>query len=157
FVLNLITVYSFPQGGSITAASMLPIFLVAYLYGPWPGCATGLVFGVLHVVYGKLFYLTFPQFALEYLVAFGVLGVCGFFRKSWAWWLCGIGVACALRFGCHVLAGIVFWAEYAPEGVPVWWYSISYNGAYMAIETAVCIALAFGILKTKALDRLLHR
>ena len=32
-VLSFITLYKMPQGGSITLASMLPMFLFAYAYG----------------------------------------------------------------------------------------------------------------------------
>ena len=36
-VLSFITLYKMPQGGSITLASMLPMFLFAYAYGVGPG------------------------------------------------------------------------------------------------------------------------
>ena len=37
FVLSYIKIYELPNGGSITPASMLPILLFAYIYGPVKG------------------------------------------------------------------------------------------------------------------------
>ena len=42
-VLSLIKVVELPQGGSVTAASMLPIILFAYAYGAGPGLPLGAV------------------------------------------------------------------------------------------------------------------
>ncbi|MCL2433670.1 MAG: energy-coupled thiamine transporter ThiT [Clostridia bacterium] len=155
FVLNMFPLFRMPQGGSVTAASMLPIFLVAWLYGPGLGCAAGALLGLLHVFHGDFYFLNPAQFALDYLLAFAVLGISGLFRKKPSWMLGGIAIACMLRTFCHVLAGVIFFAEYAGD-VPVWWYSIAYNGPYMAIETAVCVLLFLGIIRVKVLDRLLR-
>lgn len=55
-----------------------------------------------------------------------------------------VGVGTLARFGCHVLSGIVFFADYAPEGQPAWLYSLIYNVTFMAPEAAVtCLALVF--------------
>ena len=36
-----------------------------------------------------------------------------------------------LRFLIHFIGGIVFFGSYAPEGQPVWLYSLVYNASYM--------------------------
>ncbi|MBE6626715.1 MAG: energy-coupled thiamine transporter ThiT, partial [Ruminococcaceae bacterium] len=47
---------------------------------------------------------------------------------------------------CHYISGIWLWGEYAPEGQPVWLYSLTYNGTYMAVNiimAAVVIVLLY--------------
>ena len=68
----------------------------------------------------------------------------------------GIGAAAAnlLRFVCSFLSGIFLWGSYAPEGQPVWLYSLTYNGGYMipnAIVAAVCLVLLCALVDPKTL------
>ena len=44
--LYLVKVFTLPQGGSITLASMVPIFLVALRRGPKIGITAGIIFGL---------------------------------------------------------------------------------------------------------------
>ena len=46
-----------------------------------------------------------------------------------------------LRFLCHFATGILIWSSYAPEGQPVWLYSLLYNGGYMLFETIISMIL----------------
>ena len=49
---------------------------------------------------------------LDYIIAFAVLGLAGLFRKKgYSGMLCGIVLACFLRFFVHFLAGIILWAN----------------------------------------------
>jgi len=151
FALSCLKLYSMPMGGSITPASMLPIFILCLLYGPTVGMAAGVALGILQLM--QVAYVVHPfQFLLDYILPFGALGMCGFFRRKpnalgkritppWLW-MTGIGVACLARLTMHVVSGVLFWGMYAPEGTPVLWYSLSYNGGYMLVETALCLALA---------------
>ena len=43
FILSYVKLYEMPQGGSVTLASMLPIFMFAYAYGVGPGLAMRIV------------------------------------------------------------------------------------------------------------------
>ncbi len=55
-----------------------------------------------------------------------------------------------LRLVCHFLSGILIWGSYAPEGTPVWLYSLGYNGTYMLWETiitAVAVAVLIPVLE----------
>lgn len=45
--------------------------------GLYPALFSGLVWGILHFVLGKVVYLSFSQVLLEYIVAFGVMGFAG--------------------------------------------------------------------------------
>jgi len=70
----------------------------------------------------------------------------------------GIGsfAAVFVRLVCHVLSGILIWGSYAPEGTPVWIYSVTYNGSYMlaeAIVSTVVMCLLASVLDFKTLRR----
>ena len=75
-VLSNVKLFSMPAGGSVTAASMLPIMLFAFVYGPVPGLTVGVVHGVLQFLMGGWF-LNVWQMLLEYPIAFAVLGLAG--------------------------------------------------------------------------------
>lgn len=49
----------------------------------------------------------------------------------------GAIVGIGLRFLCHVLSGLWFFAHYAPEGVSPLRYSLSYNAYYMVPEVII--------------------
>ena len=55
FILSYIRLYKMPQGGSITLASMLPIFMFAYAYGVGPGMLVGMAYGVLQFIQDAYF------------------------------------------------------------------------------------------------------
>lgn len=143
-VLSLIKVFSLPQGGSITAASMLPIILFAYIYGAGPGLSLGAIYGVLQFILKPTFY-SLPQMLLDYPIAFGLLGLAGFFSKSSNTYLgltLGSIVSCAGRLLASALSGAIFFAEYAPEGMSPMLYSLGYNAGYMVPECIICAVLA---------------
>ena len=80
FVLSYIRLYKMPQGGSITLASMLPIFLFAYAYGTAPGMFVGLAYGFLQWMQDGFYMLTPVEGVLDYLLAYTLLGLCGLAR-----------------------------------------------------------------------------
>ncbi len=152
FILSCITIYRLPEGGSITPASMLPIFVFAYLYGPVPGIAAGTVFGVLQIVQGA--YIVHPvQFLLDYIFPFAALGLAGLFRKEKQLPL-GILSGAFIRFSIHVVSGVVFFYMYAPPGQNVWIYSILYNGSFMLWDTVICLAVSVIPGFSRAISRL---
>ena len=51
-VLSFIKLLDLPYGGSITIGSMLPMIVIAYRYGIGRGMITGLVYSVIHLIYG---------------------------------------------------------------------------------------------------------
>jgi len=163
-VLSFIVVYRMPQGGSISLFSMVPLLYVAYRYPVRWALLTALAYGLLHMLFS--FYPPPARTALafigvillDYLVAFGVLGLAGLLARPFAGvsgMLVGGSVAIALRLACHFVSGIVIWGAYAPEGQPVALYSLLYNGSYMVGEwvlSMVGIAALVRILpKEKAL------
>lgn len=144
-VLGMLKVYQLPQGGSITAGSMVPVFYVALRWGTRTGVVAGVLVGLVNFLLEPVF-LHPVQFLLDYPVAFGVLGVSGAFRSGP--WL-GVIVGGAGRFVSHFLSGVVFFAQYAPRGMSPWVYSAVYNGSYMLPEVVVSVILT--LLQLKAL------
>ena len=154
----------FLYGGSITIFSMVPLVLVAQMYGvPW-GLLTGVVYGLIQLVMGlkNFSYVTGVEAyamvaAFDYIVAFGVIGLAGVTRKiknrAVAASL-GAVIACILRFFCHFFSGVFVWAK----GMEVWdeapsfigqrmlekdvvpyTYSLIYNGGYMFPELILTV------------------
>ncbi len=138
FVLSYIKI-SLPQGGSVTAASMLPILAYAWAFGPVAGITAGFIYGGLQLMQG-MWILHPAQVALDYLLPFAFLGFAAFSKKNLQ---VGIVIACVARFLSHYVSGLIFWGMYAPQGQPVWIYSLFYNGSYMLIEMIVCLAISF--------------
>ncbi|MBR2717776.1 MAG: energy-coupled thiamine transporter ThiT [Clostridia bacterium] len=146
-VLSLVKVVEMPQGGSVTAASMLPIIIFAYAYGAGPGLTLGAVYGVLQFILKPYFY-SLPQFLLDYPIAFGAIGLAGLFSKSkntYVGLTLGSIAASLGRLIAAVASGVLFFAEYAPEGMSPIAYSLGYNASYMVPECIVCVVLAIAI------------
>jgi len=140
-LLSALKLFTMPQGGSVTPASMLPILLFAWIYGMPAGCAAGLVYGVLQLTLGA--YIIHPmQFLLDYILPFTVLGLAGLFRGQSAKALpAAIWAGGTVRFIIHVLSGVLYFASYAPEGQSPLVYSMLYNGSYMLPELVICTAI----------------
>ncbi len=167
----------FLYGGSITIFSMVPLVLVAQMYGvPW-GLLTGMVYGLIQMVMGlkNFSYVTGLEayamvFFFDYIIAFGVLGFSGITRKiknrAVAASL-GAVIGCFLRFVCHFFSGITVWKAMAWDEAPSfitprlleadlvpYTYSFFYNGGYMfpeliltAIGSAILCTIVFETMK----------
>lgn len=151
------------QGGSITIASMVPVIAVSHLYGYKWGLTSAFAYSLLQMIFGfsvppvQNFTSFFLVIMLDYVIAFSVLGTAGIFFKMSGYKKWGIplggAVATTLRYICHIISGIVIWGIYAPEGQPVWLYSVVYNGGYMIPEiiiTTVVLALLSDFIYKKA-------
>lgn len=130
-VLSFITLFHMPQGGSIKAASMAPLMIFAYRWGGTRGILAGVVYGVLHFLLGFKSSIHYLSIILDYLVAYGVIGVCGYFKDNIAGLVSGSIIAIALRWLASVTSGAVVFASYAPQGQNPWIYSMIYNASYM--------------------------
>lgn len=134
FILSFLKLFSLPNGGTITVASMLPLLLFAFIAGPRAGIIAGLIYGLLQFIQ-EPYFLHPIQFLLDYPLPFAMLGLAGLFRNNI--WL-GSAVGVFGRFVCHFFAGVVFYAEYAGEQ-NVMLYSLIYNGSYLVPDLAICI------------------
>ena len=152
-VLQFITILKLPQGGSVTAGSMVPIILIALFYGPEVGFLTGFLFGIINFVMNPIA-LHPVQVLFDYPLPFMAIGIVGYFKsRNTKGILLGVVLAMLARFACHFISGVVFFGSYAPKGTSVYLYSLLYNGSYMSVETIVtCIII--GILPIKRLSKL---
>ncbi|MCI8539573.1 MAG: proton-coupled thiamine transporter YuaJ [Oscillospiraceae bacterium] len=145
-ILGYLKLWEMPWGGSI-CLSMFPIIFFALRRGLKPGLMAAFVFGVLQFLYDGGFALMWQAIFLDYLFAFTALGLAGLGKGRpggvyWGALLAGVG-----RFLFHYVAGATIWAVYMPEvffGLTMtspWFYSLLYNGFYMAIDTVLCLIL----------------
>lgn len=140
FVLNHITLYRMPQGGSVTAFSMFAIFLVSYLFGPRQGILAGMAYGLLDLVLNP--YVIHPmQIFLDYPLAFGSIGIGGLLRKQKLGIIYGYLFGVLGRYLVVVLSGIIFWGEYAAEGFDAVSWSFFYNMTYTLPEAIATVAI----------------
>lgn len=139
-VLSNIKVFSFPTGGSITLLSMLIICLPGYWFGLGTGILTGIAYGILQMLVDP--YILYPaQLIVDYLLAFGALGLSGFFANSKHGLIKGYLLAVLGRYIFAVLSGWLFFGAYAWEGWGALSYSLVYNGIYIFAEAVVTIII----------------
>ena len=155
-VLSNIKFFTLPNGGSVTALSMLPFVLVSFRHGIKWGLFTGLVNGCLQMLLG--FYApptpTFLYFVgevlLDYILAFMALGLAELFARPFKNRMVGVAVgtfaAGFLRFLCSFLSGVLIWGNLS-DGIGAWTYSLVYNGSYMLPETLLTLIAAVLLYK----------
>lgn len=143
-VLSNIRVYKLPQGGSITAGSMVPIFYIALRWGTRWGMLAGVLAGIVNYML-EPFFVHPIQWLLDYPVAFGALGLAGLLPRIPA---AGIVLGGAGRFLSHFISGVVYFASYAPKGTNPVVYSALYNGSYMLPEVIISIVLTVLLLRS---------
>jgi thiamine transporter len=148
FVLGLIKLFQMPLGGSVSL-EMIPLVLLALRQGPVVGVVAGAVYGLLNFAVGPV--VVHPvQVLFDYPLAFGALGLAGFFRPTVRGAILGATVAVLARFACHFVSGVVFFASYAPEGWNPLIYSAAYNTAYLV--PSLVIALVVVVVLLRALE-----
>jgi len=155
--LSFFAVFKLPNGGSITVASMVPIILFSYFWDIKWGILTAIAYAGIQMIFG--FYppptqdmLSFVLvILLDYIVAFGVLGLAGtiskIFKNKTSAFVGGTIIVVFMRFLCHFISGIIIWNVYAPEGQPAWLYSLLYNGSYMLGELVVSVIVMLMLSK----------
>ncbi len=132
-VLSILQPFALPFGGGITIASMMPIVLIAFVYGTKYGLFSGFVFSLIQMLLGAktvaafflpgdsqmLVWQAVCVCLLDYVIAYTVIGFGGIFAgklKSEYLSVClGSVFALALRYLVHIVSGTVFfgaWAEW---------------------------------------------
>jgi len=148
FVLGLIKIFQMPFGGSISL-EMIPLILLALRQGPVVGVVAGSAYGLLNLAVQPV--VVHPvQVLFDYPLAFGALGLAGFFRPTVRGAVIGATVAVLARLVCHFVSGVVFFASYAPEGWNPYVYSGAYNAAYLV--PSLVIALVVVVVLLRALE-----
>lgn len=149
FILDMLKIYTLPNGGgSISLGSMIPIFLISFIYGPSIGLFTGFLFGILKLIINP--YILNPiQVLFDYPLPFMAVGIAGFFKNKYL----GATLGMLLRFVCHFISGVIFFGSYAPAGTSPIIYSIAVNGFAVGGELLICLTL----LAFLPIDKLIKR
>ena len=154
-VLSFVKFSIWPQGGSITAGSMVPLFWFSFRRGAKLGITAGAIYGIVQFFVGP-FFVHPAQLLLDYPIAFGALGLAGLFRTHE---LIGVTVGIVGRFLAHFVSGVIFFATYAPEvylglsiGANAYAYSALYNGTYLFPELIISLVLMVVLIRRDIID-----
>ncbi|HEY5562192.1 MAG TPA: energy-coupled thiamine transporter ThiT [Clostridiaceae bacterium] len=151
-ILSFFKFIQMPQSGSVTPGDMVPILLIAIIYGPEIGLLTGFTFGIITLIIEPS--IVHPiQLLLDYPLAFMALGLAGYFKRNKYF---AVTVGIFGRFLCHFISGVVFFGSYAPVGQSVYLYSLIYNGFYLSIDFIICMVI-IGLLPIKRFENLLKK
>ena len=146
-----------PFGGSVTLFSMLFIVLIGYWYGARIGILTGLVYGIFQFLQ-EPYVLSFFQVCCDYILAFGIMGIAGFFKNSRKHGLAKAYLAAILARGAfHALGGYLYWMSYMPENFPkslTAVYPIVYNYSFILAEGILTLVVISIPAVSKALEHI---
>ena len=137
-ITSMIKIIDMPMGGSVTLFSMLFICLIGYWFGAGAGIITGCAYGLLQFIIDP-YMLSIPQVLIDYPLAFGALGLAGLFHKQKFGLQIGYVIGVIGRFVFAILSGVIFFADYAPEGMNPFVYSFVYNGASLGAEALITV------------------
>ena len=129
-VFSTIGITVFPNGGSVSLA-LLPLMVITMRLGFLRGLLAASIYGIFQFVLPvPVFFLTPIQYVFDYIVPTiaAVLIVALGRKKSQV--LLGVVAVFVAKYVSHVIAGVVFWGEYAPEGFSAWTWSLYYNATY---------------------------
>ena len=153
--------FHLPFGGSITLFSMLFLVLIGYWYGLRAGLMTAIAYGFLQLV-SDPYIISIPQMLVDYIFAFGALGLSGLFSKSKNGLVKGYIAGVLGRYFFAFLSGMIFFGAYAADyGMSAPVYSLVYNGIYLSVEAVLTLIILYlppvkkvmGQLKTMATQR----
>ncbi|MDQ0215527.1 thiamine transporter [Oikeobacillus pervagus] len=160
FVLDLLPSIDITPAISISFA-MVPIFIIAFRWGFKMSFFSGLLWGILQLLLGDAWVVTPIQVIMEYFIAFAFIGFAGLLMpqiqrdlndnkkgKAFAWMVLATLIGSFARYVWHYIAGVIFFGEYAPEGVSPSWYSLTVNGPAMLLNFLLCAAVLILLVST---------
>ncbi len=153
YVSSLIPFLQMPKGGNIDLG-VIPIFMASYQLGYKSGIITGLLCWLLAWMMGVSgqYYLTIPQYLLDYLIPVSLCGIASLFPKikNISNIYTGITISMILKYVAHVLSGVYWWfpeTSYAGS-IASWIYSLSYN-LYYNLATLIVALIIVPLLINK--------
>ena len=150
--LSYLKLFELPNGGSISIG-MLPIFLYCARWGWKNGFIASFAYGLLQLIFDGAYAWGPWSMLLDYILAFGALGVAGFFSQAKGNVFVGTVVGSLARFVFSFISGVTIYRIYAPTEVlgmtfaDPWLYSFVYNFSYIAISAAVILVIFAVIYK----------
>ncbi len=142
-----------PTTGRVTLLSVLPIMVLAVVYGIKPAFYSGIVVGILAIFLQPSWVpIHWAQIIVEHLMCYSCLALAAVFGTDKRYKiLLGALLALVISIVGHVFAGVVFFGQYAPEGQGVWAYSLIVNVSAHGLENlmalVVMVILPFNIIK----------
>ena len=101
---------------------------------------TGVAYGILQLLLDP--YVLYPmQLVVDYILAFGALGLSGLFSNAKFGLIKGYIAGVLGRYVFAVISGWIFFGSYAWEGWGALPYSLVYNAIYIFAEAAITIIL----------------
>lgn len=140
YVTSFIKLFTMPMSGSVVLLSMFFMSFIGYLYGPVCGIVAGVAYGLLQFAQNPQLYYPL-QFVFDYILAFGALGLSGFFRSGKHALSGGYLIGVTGRFIFATLSGAIFFGEYAWDGWNPYLYSAVYNGIYIYTEAMITVVI----------------
>lgn len=137
-ILHLLKIVDLPNGaGSINLGSMVPILIIAFMYGPEIGMLTGFLFGVIYLIISP--YILHPiQVLFDYPLPFMAVGIAGYFKNKK---ILGSFVGMFIRFIFHFISGFLFFGQFAPDGWSPMVYSLFANGLVVGGNLIVILVI----------------
>ncbi len=135
------------DGGSISL-TLLPLLVLAFRHGPLKGfIASGIVYGLITCLLDGYGLITYP---LDYLLAYGAVGVAGFFRtlafnknpndpikvQHYVFLIVGVMSSVVLKLAFHTLSGMILYET-------PFWGSLVYNSVVLVSGAIVLTILCF--------------
>ncbi|HEL9599251.1 TPA: energy-coupled thiamine transporter ThiT [Streptococcus suis] len=156
-VFDKFPLFTMPQGGSVSLV-MLPILLVALRHGLMTSLLIGGIVGTIQLFYGGYFLNIFQVF-LDYALSYAGIGLAGLLaplltkqkdlrQAALIISLSGL-LGGSIRLLATFLSGIIFYADYAPAGTPVWLYSFTYNISYILPSSIIACFLLILLFKAQ--------
>lgn len=159
-VLAQIQLFRMPNGGAVTAVSMLPFILISFRHGVRWGLLAGFANSLLQMLLGGLYAPpagTVTAMAgailLDYILAFTLLGLAEGFsamlgaKRSLKSICFGTFAVCFIRFLCSFISGFLIWGSLVEDGFGAVTFSLIYNGSYMIPETLITVAAMAALYK----------
>ena len=137
---------------------MIPLLIICYRQGLCYGVASGLVFGLIKCIIGGGVGWGLPSVLLDYVLAYGAVGVAGIFKGKKYLLPVSALLGCLARFIIHFISGVTIYAISTETEIAnlatsnAWIYSLIYNGLYMLPNTVIAVAVM--ALLIPVLDRL---
>lgn len=143
-VLSYFNLFTMPQGGSVDFA-LMPLIVFSYRRGLKWGIQAGILSGLIRILLGSYVYNP-VQAILEYPLAYAFIGLTAMHPR-----IVGLIFSAIGKIACHIIAGAIFFAQYAPEGQNPWIYSLIYNTPVESVK--YILSGIFALILWKALER----
>lgn len=137
-ILYMIKILPFPQGGGCSLLSILPIMVLSVIAGVEEALVCAVVVGLTKIVIAPPY---FPlQIPLDYLGAMMAIAFTPMFGiNNKIKLFTGALSASIISMLFSVFSGIIFFGQFAPEGMNVWIYSFIYNLTGFGVEALASV------------------